>query len=1219
MSKVPDAFTNPPQAQDDAARAEDSYEAVWVDEDLEETIGALGGYGIGDPALNGFFEAETHESVLVVREPADGEQAPTSSDKSLANVGFVLQRCVGSGGMGEIWEATQQSLKRRIAIKRLRQDLADLETRPDAAQLLSHLFRQEALTTAHLQHPNIVPVHDLGVDEKGNPLLVMKLVRGLRWPQAILKDSALPAAEFYTRHLRILIDVSNAVAFAHSKGIIHRDLKPSQVMIGEFGEVMLMDWGLAAPISRPLADGLKPRDLAVGPSGASISNPAGTPSYMAPEQTQDHPDNLGPWTDVFLLGGMLYYLLTKTAPYNEKNRPQAFQQAVAGRVEPPEIRAPDADIPQELSALAMKAMSFDPKDRVPSALAFVSCLNDYLSGAGHRRESATIVATVVERLGENPKSYAVLAECQVSLARAEGLWSENPETRLLGDRLSEQYAVVALENNDLILAQTQAELVRDKEKRRALVSRVETARKRSAGAARERKLAIAAVLLSLLLLVAGGIEYAKAQMSARRAAESARERARRQRDAAETEQYYYGVGSAGAALEDGREEKALNTLLNGVPPRLRNWEWGCLLANYCSDDMILYKGEPGKELYHASFSPDGKRIVIGQRGGILSMWDAATGARLFQRELHTSGLWAVKFSPDGSKLFLASYDGRGYIANAQSGDVVTTISGHVGNSPSMRGGSFSPDGLRVATSGSDGFVRVWDAQTSAQLLAVRLPHPTYDAAFSPDGTKIAVAMLGHGQAVLCDSSNGSILQTFEGHGKSVLSVRFSSDGRHLLTASRDQKARIFDVETGKTLLEFGHAVTFPNCAAISPDDSLVATGSENGQCRIWDSTSGTLLGTLRAGPEVHGVEFSPDGRKLVTTSVGATKVWSLGSLFPSSVRVNKSDLPATATIDQLRNVSFPYDRNSTWGNNDIAWLSETGRTYLRSIDRWYAVDSYYSVFSPDGSKRIEIGYKASTVTAYDNESSTVLSQLSPKSGFNACFSNDGKLAATGSQNGLLQVWDTSTWRETAEFQGADKTALWSLQFSPDDSLLALGWLNGNVTMWDVKNKKPVYEIKAHFNRKPVVTVAFSADGKRFVTSSSDKTAKVWDTRTGRLISALSGHDKFLIGAVFSPDQTKILTASDDGKVKLWEANTGREIITVYSAPPDTSLLRAAFTKDGKRVFATTSKGELAEIETFPWLEGDYPGTGDVPFEKRLELYKRRVRLGGNIQLGDIGW
>ena len=277
---------------------------------------------------------------------------------------FILRKKIAEGGCGEVWEALQVSLERSIAVKRLKENPPKgNESGWGEWQRREFGFRHEASTAAQLEHPNIVPIYDLGEDEMGRPLLAMKRVRGQQWDTIMREDfHLLRAADFLARHLPILIQAAQAVAFAHSKGVIHRDLKPSQIMIGRFGEVLLMDWGLALGFER-IEDwkcSLHYAKMRGAPIDSPI-NPAGTSSYMAPEQTDESPAGLGPWTDVYLLGGVLYRLLTGRCPHSAPDSKTAFLLAREGNVLAPEEISPNREIPGELSILAMKSLARPPR------------------------------------------------------------------------------------------------------------------------------------------------------------------------------------------------------------------------------------------------------------------------------------------------------------------------------------------------------------------------------------------------------------------------------------------------------------------------------------------------------------------------------------------------------------------------------------------------------------------------------------------------------------------------------------------------------------------------------------------------------------------------------------------------------------------------------------------------------------------------------------------
>jgi len=451
---------------------------------------------------------------------------PPRSEPALSP--YRLRTMIGRGGFGEVWETVQSSLERLVAVKKLRKDtLRDPKTTASRRQELFAMFRQEAITTANLDHPNIVPVHDLGLDDDGAPILAMKMVRGRPWHEIIIEDyPRLSVAEFLARHLPILVEVTQAVAFAHSRGVVHRDLKPQQVMVGEFGEVVLMDWGLAVVFDpeslMQVPSSRLQREL---PTPTNATNPAGTVAFMAPEQTEASAINVGPWTDVYLLGGILYCLLTGEVPHSGQDARAVFSKAQKGFVPSPHMVAPERHIPTELAELAMKALSPKVEDRIPSARRMLEGLKEFLSGSSKRRESEEIAESVEETLERGEKRYDLYSECLVLLTRAEGLWAENPALESLRERVYEDYARLALRNRDLSLARLLVDSQQDSGERRRLSAEVSIAEFNARHRVRQRNVALLLAGVLLLGIVMVTVYY-------NRALQGERDQARAQRDTA---------------------------------------------------------------------------------------------------------------------------------------------------------------------------------------------------------------------------------------------------------------------------------------------------------------------------------------------------------------------------------------------------------------------------------------------------------------------------------------------------------------------------------------------------------------------------------------------------------------------------------------------------------------------------------------------------------------
>ncbi len=382
---------------------------------------------------------------------------------------YSFNKVLGVGGCGEVWEAMQHSLNRRVAVKRIRPDTLDSKTKESSgggslSAFLTQSFRQEALTTACLDHPNIVPVYDLGHDNTGQPMIAMKLVEGTPWDVMFKEDVNLPLNERLQKHLPILLDVAQAVAFAHSRGVIHRDIKPSQVMIGEYGEVLLMDWGLACSLGNE--EDKDPAQLFTD-SGKSLPisqavNPAGTPAFMAPEQTENSPQNLGVWTDIFLVGATLYLLLTGRPPYNGKSAREVFKLAASCDFATPESMVGENEkIPPELSRVCLKAMAKNPWDRYSTMRALLKDLEDYVIGAGKRRESMDLTNEATQMLSDDVEDYRVLTEIMGKLDQAKALYPTNETIPTLYRRARIDFTKTALMNGDLVLARYHANTIGD--------------------------------------------------------------------------------------------------------------------------------------------------------------------------------------------------------------------------------------------------------------------------------------------------------------------------------------------------------------------------------------------------------------------------------------------------------------------------------------------------------------------------------------------------------------------------------------------------------------------------------------------------------------------------------------------------------------------------------------------------------------------------------------
>ena len=309
----------------------------------------------------------------------------TSRPSTTAATKYEVLGELGKGGVGQVLRVMDRDLRREVAMKMLLPEMlqgSDAETQNAVIR-----FVEEAQATGQLEHPNIVPVHDLGIDGDGRVYFTLKFVQGSSLKQIIRARNENKAQDYSSlRFLEVLISICQAVAYAHSKGIIHRDLKPDNVMLGKFGEVLVMDWGLAKVVGKPVTtegDTIRVSTSRVedGSQATMEGSVAGTPAYMSPEQAEGRISELDERTDIYSLGAILYEILTGEAPYRGTSALDVVKQVVAGPPTPVRKRkgaAGFAPIPRELAGICERAMERKPDKRYRSARAMRDDLQAYL-------------------------------------------------------------------------------------------------------------------------------------------------------------------------------------------------------------------------------------------------------------------------------------------------------------------------------------------------------------------------------------------------------------------------------------------------------------------------------------------------------------------------------------------------------------------------------------------------------------------------------------------------------------------------------------------------------------------------------------------------------------------------------------------------------------------------------------------------------------------------
>jgi WD40 repeat protein len=441
------------------------------------------------------------------------------------------------------------------------------------------------------------------------------------------------------------------------------------------------------------------------------------------------------------------------------------------------------------------------------------------------------------------------------------------------------------------------------------------------------------------------------------------------------------------------------------------------------------------------FSPDGTRIVtwIWAGGAEPKLWDAKTGALLAGLGGHAGRAQSASFSPDGSRVLTACFDGTAKIWDSNNGTLVRVLRGHSGLVSSA---SVSPDGSRVVTSSSDKTAKLWDVQSGAEILTLRGHNGNVQrASFSPDGGRVLTC----GEtAKVWNAKKGPGGLALKGHANVVMSASFSPDGSRIVTGSQDSTAKIWDARSGAEMLTISNP-GFVMSASFSPDGSRIVTGVTTPTPRIWDAKNGAETVALKGHTSaVWWTSFSADGLRVLTGSLDKTaKVWDAKRGF----------------------VVLTF-----WGHTDGVICGS---------------------FSPDGS-RIVTGSNDRTAKIWNAQSGALLSTITAHKGpvRSVSFSPDGHRFATASEDWTVKVWDTKTVEEILTLRG-HLGGVNSVSFNRDGSrILTSSFGDRTLKLWDAQSGAEVFTRTSQMPGP--YSASFSPDGARIVTSSSDGTPTVWD-------------------------------------------------------------------------------------------------------------------------------
>ena len=1028
---------------------------------------------------------------------------------------WQLEAVLGRGGMSTVYRAVRvdEEFRQLAAVKLIRRGM-------DTEDILRR-FRIERQVLAGLDHPGIARLLDGGATEEGLPFLVMEYVQGVPVDR-YCDDHSLDVEG----RLGLFLSIGEAVQHAHEHGVIHRDLKPSNILVTAEGRPKLLDFGIAKVLDTAASSGT------VGVTVTELR--LMTPEYASPEHVRGCA--IGPASDVYSLGVVLYELLSGHRPYRLTTQLRHDLEQAICELQPPRPSAVVGSAPDSRRLRARLAGDLDTI--VLMAL---------------RKEPERRYATVTELTEDIARSLAsrpVLARPDTWRYRASKFVRRNRE--VVGATLGIVLALVAglATSTSFWLGEA-------------------TARSETEGALqRMRALGLAGAaadaldedtMLALLL---------------------AREAVRVDRTPETLSRLHQAVG----LVRERRVFRSggMHVVFSPDGDALLSNSGGAASLWDLDGNLTRFAGHTGGGLTAVRFSPSGEHVLTAGAGdGTARLFDRR-GEELARFEHGAlqpgryggathAALWVAEFSPDGRYVLTGGADGIARVWNVEDDtEPVALLPGHGGPT---RCASFSPDGDHILTASEDSTGRLWrfSAEDGSARFRVALEGhegPIHCASFSPAGDLVVTASGDSKYGYPKGTKPDRTARVWDLDGREIVKLggpypdyevewaAFSPNGKEILTGSGDQGGRLWDLER-RVLREYpipASSATQYMCS-FSSDGQVVGFCCRDGSSWLFEMT-GTPIATLRGhDDEVMSLRFSPDGRSVATASLDRTvRLWSVRDETLPTFRGLRGPVRPALSPDGKRVAT------ASWYQTARIW--DVQGTVLARLEGHE--DSVLSVrFDAEGG-RLVTASADDTARTWDLDGKLLRVFPHPEAGMvrTAAFSPDGAQIATGCNDGSVWWWKTDgtvlrrfpgmSWVSHVEFAADGERLLVALAHQPaliltlaDGSMKSLGYQGYHATFTPggeiliacqdgrvslVTDGGDPVSFPAH---AAVVTWAeMSPNGERIATASEDGTARIWRA-DGTLEATLRGHEGSVEFALFSPESDRVLTASSDGTVRTW--------------------------------------------------------------------------------------
>ncbi|MFO0868001.1 MAG: protein kinase [Pirellulales bacterium] len=1007
--------------------------------------------------------------------------SPASAAEPLVP-GFTLLRRLGQGGMGMVYEARDERLQHRVAIKLLHPQALD---NPRARSR----FRCEMEILASMQHDHIVRIHH-GSSFGAQPYCVMELLTGGTLSDKLATEpmSAVAAAELLRR-------LAQAVHYAHQRTVLHRDLKPQNIIFDAAGTPKLTDFGIAKRLDeeRPLT------------AGYEI---LGTPAYMAPEQTLGNDGVLTTATDVYGLGAILYHCLTGKPPY-QGSVWEIIRQVQEGR--PLALRQRQPQIPRAIESICLKCLATDPQDRYASANALAEDLECWLEGRPLKHQRTHVARSVwlwVVRQRVAATILLLLFLLIPALLTTGGLFLLWEQERTYKQELQQayrqldfrQYSSLLRLANDALAEDRHGDALRLLERcppefrgwEWSYLDQLCPLRRRVTG--HSNSIAwIAASHDGRWLATASFDETYKLWEAASGRevfhSETHGEYVRRIAFRPDDQELAVGVDSGEIwlrAVDGGTVRRKLvghTRPVNGLcytPDGQRlasaSVDGTIRLWNPLSGDCLRVLENDGIKFNGIRCTPDGQRLVTGDSAGKLSIWEIETGERLESLAAHEAALFGLQLAPAGDGLASGGADARARIWQGTPPHLVHTLEGH---RLDVNDVAFHPRGDLLVTASDDLTVRLWDVTTGAER------------------------------------------RRLEGHQAGVQSACFVENGHTLVTAGFDGRMCTWDLD--RALREPLQIPTGGGAGVVgySPDGVWLAVGGEDGGVRIVAAGSGELQQELTGHVgRVTRIAWGREGQVATLDAELTVRIWQLGTRTPrQEIRTVVHPEKSVQGMEPRRTKSPPQ-----WN------VAELRRELLKKGRGLGGL-----AFSPDGqtlalSVLDEVPQLRPLPARTPQEDSVITLVGHERPVIDLCYCPDGRRIATASLDKTVKLWDARSGALLATLAGHQDYVV-RIRFSPDGTRLASLGEDFSVRLWDTRTGQPLHTLEGHTS--DVMGVCFSPNGSRLASLDARHGLIIWDPDSGADLLTIKGPATAVtLDVDWSPDGQRIVVASDQAALTV---------------------------------------------------------------------------------------